>query len=400
MEKVYLDYAATTYLDKRVLKEMSGYFTETFGNANSQHWFGREAEKAVVAARVKIAGLINCKPNEIYFTSGGTEADNWAVRGAAGAYGDSGRHIITTSVEHHAIYDTCRAMEKKGYEVTYLPVKSDGIVDLEALKKALRSDTVLVSIMYANNEIGTVMPLGEAVKITGEFAKANKRRIIFHTDCVQAAGALELDVQKLGVDLMSVSAHKFYGPKGIGFLYVKNGVRLEKLMTGGFQERKMRGGTTNVPLVVGMAKALELAVSEREKNNARLKKLRDYFVKRVTGEIDRVYVNGSMEQRLPSNANLSFEFIEGESILFSLDLNGIAASSGSACSSGSLDPSHVLLALGLRIELAHGSIRFSLGKSTTKRQIDYTVECLKQTVERLRNMSPLFYQAPSVKTEV
>ncbi|MDR3262926.1 MAG: cysteine desulfurase NifS [Clostridiales bacterium] len=398
MEKrrVYLDYAATTYLDKEVLKEMSPYFTDVFGNANSQHLFGRDAAKAVAEARVKIAEIIGSKPNEIYFTSGGTEADNWAIKGIAAAYEGLGKHIITSAVEHHAVLETCKALEKKGFEVTYVPVGSDGVLDLKAFENAIRDDTILVSIMYANNEIGTVMPIQEAVAIV----KKQNHRIYFHTDCVQAAGALDIDVNKSGVDLMSVSAHKFYGPKGIGFLYIKNGVKLDKLISGGNQERKMRGGTLNVPHIVGMAKAFELASLHREKNNAHIQSLRDGFIDRILSEIDNVYLNGSREKRLPGNANLSFEYIEGESLLMSLDLEGIAASSGSACSSGSLDPSHVLLALGIKIELAHGSLRFSFGKSTTRKDVDYTVDCLKDIVNRLRAMSPLFYQLPSKKTNV
>ncbi|MDR1906305.1 MAG: cysteine desulfurase, partial [Clostridiales bacterium] len=364
--------------------------------ASSKHWFGREAEKAVNAARVKIAELVGAKPNEIYFTSGGTEADNWAIKGIAGAYQTNGKHIITSAVEHHAVLETCEALEKKGFEVTYVPVKKDGILDLDAFEKAIRPDTILVSIMYANNEVGSIMPITELVEIV----KRKNRRIHFHSDCVQAAGVLDIDVNKLGVDLMSVSAHKFYGPKGIGFLYVKNGVKLEKLLTGGNQERKMRGGTTNVPLIVGAAKAFELACAEREKNNLKISALRDYFTDKVLSEIDNVYFNGGRQNRLPNNANLSFEFIEGESLLFSLDLEGVAASSGSACSSGSLDPSHVLLALGVDIALAHGSLRFSFGKDNTKKEIDDAVESLKRSVKRLRDMSPLFYQLPSKKTIV
>ncbi|MDR2047763.1 MAG: cysteine desulfurase [Clostridiales bacterium] len=396
MKRIYFDYAATTYLDKEVLSEMKPYFSETFGNANSQHWFGREAEKAVIAAREKIAAIIGAKPSEIYFTSGGTEADNWAVKGVAGAQAAVGRHIVTSAVEHHAVLDTCKQLEKKGFEVTYVQVDKEGVIDLGALKAALRDDTVLVSIMYANNEIGTVMPIREAVEIV----RGQKRRIYFHTDCVQAAGALDLNVGRLDADLMSVSAHKFYGPKGVGFLYVRNGVKLEKLMIGGNQERKMRGGTLNVPHIVGLAKAFELANENRERNNEYIGGLRDRFVSRVLSEIDNVYLNGSREKRLPGNANFSFEFIEGESLLFSLDVLGIAASSGSACSSGSLDPSHVLLALGTRIELAHGSLRFSFGKDNTVDEIDYAVDALKKKVSDLRAMSPLFYQFPSEKSKV
>ncbi|MDR2091272.1 MAG: cysteine desulfurase NifS [Clostridiales bacterium] len=399
MKRVYLDCAATTYVDGGVLEAMLPYFSEEFGNANSLHSFGLRAEKAVVEARSKIAGIINAKPVEIYFTSGGTEADNWAVKGVAGAHSKKGKHIITSSVEHHAVFDTCKDLEKKGFEVTYLPVDKEGTIDLGALKAAIRPDTILVSIMYANNEIGTVMPIKEAVKIVRE-RQEKGQKIYFHTDCVQAAGALELNVADLGVDLMSVSAHKFYGPKGIGFLYVKNGVKLERLMTGGNQERNIRGGTTNVPGVVGMAKAFELAAQRMQKNNERVGKLRDKFVERVLAEIDGVYLNGSRANRLPNNANLSFEYIEGEGMVYGLDSEGVAVSTGSACSSGSLDPSHVLLALGIPVGLANCTLRFSFGKDNTEEDVDYAVEKLKKVVKRLRDMSPLFNQLPSEKFKV
>ncbi|MDR1940136.1 MAG: cysteine desulfurase, partial [Clostridiales bacterium] len=310
-KRIYLDNAATTHLDADVFEIMTPYFIETFGNANSQHFFGRQAETAVVQARTKLAEIINAKPNEIYFTSGGTEADNWAVKGVAYSAGGRGRHIITSAVEHHAVYDTCKSLEKGGFEITYIPVDDEGIIDLAALENAVRDDTILVSIMYANNEIGTIMPIKRAV----ETVKKRNRRTVFHTDCVQAAGALPLDVAELGVDLMSVSAHKFYGPKGTGFLYIKNGVKIDRLMTGGNQERKMRGGTLNVPHIVGCAAALEKATRDRERNNAHIKSLRDYFIDRVSSEIADVYLNGSREHRLPGNANFSFEFIEGESLL-------------------------------------------------------------------------------------
>jgi cysteine desulfurase len=396
---IYFDSAATTSVDKEVLAEMLPYFSEAFGNANSQHSFGQRAEKAVVAAREKIAGIIGAKPVEIYFTSGGTEADNWAVKGIAGAHSGKGKHIITSSVEHHAVFDTCKDLEKKGFEVTYIPVNKDGIIDLGALKNAIGSDTVLVSIMYANNEVGTVMPIKEAVKIVRE-RQAKGQRIYFHTDCVQAAGALELNVADLGVDLMSVSAHKFYGPKGIGFLYIKSGVKLERLITGGNQERNVRGGTTNVPSVVGMAKAFELAAKNREINNARIGRLRDRFVERVLSEIDDVYLNGSRTSRLPNNANFSFEYIEGEGMIYGLDREGVAASTGSACSSGSLDPSHVLLALGIPVGLANCTLRFSFGKDNTEEEVDIAIEKLKKVVKKLRDMSPLFNQIPSEKYKI
>lgn len=383
--KVYLDHAATTYVDDEVLEEMMPYFKEVFGNASSQHSFGQAAMHAVDKAREQVASAIGAKPNEIYFTSGGTESDNWAIKGLAAARKVRGKHIITSVVEHHAVLHTVAQLEKEGYEATYLPIKNNGEVDLAALKAAIRPDTVLISIMAANNEIGTIQPIKEIAEI----AKANG--IVFHTDAVQAIGSVKIDVKEMNIDMLSMSAHKFYGPKGIGALYIRNGVKIEKLITGGAQERSMRGGTYDTPLIVGMGKAIELAVTNMDKNVCYVKGLRDYFVKRVVDEIPDVIVNGdNKDKRLPNNANISFKYIEGESLLLTLDLAGIAVSSGSACSSGSLDPSHVLLATGLDIGIAHGSLRFSFGKCNNREQVDYVMEKLIEAVEKLRLMSPLY----------
>ena len=383
--KVYLDNSATTALDKEVLNAMLPYFTETFGNPSSLHAYGRNALKAVDEARDSIAKSIGAKSNEIYFTSGGSESDNWALKGVIGATKAKRKHIITSQIEHPAIMDTLDYLRaKEGVEVTYLPVDKDGRVSVQDLKEAVTDDTVLVSVMFANNEMGAVQPIAEI----GAFCK--EEGIIFHTDAVQAMDSQAIDVNALNIDLLSMSAHKFHGPKGIGALYIRSGVKLDRLISGGHQERRMRAGTTDTPLIVGMAKALEIAVRDREENNKRISALRDSFVKKVLAEIPFTYLNGGMEHRLPNNANISFEYVEGESILITLDLSGIAVSSGSACSSGSLEPSHVILALGVKEELAHSSIRFSLGKDTTQEEMDYTFDVLKASVERLRSMSPLF----------
>lgn len=384
MEHVYFDHAATTPVDERVLQKMLPYFTDNFGNPNSQHWFGRRSVTAVDEARDTVASLIGAKPSEIYFTSGGTESDNWAIRGAAHARAEKGKHLIISAVEHPAMITTAKELEKEGFEVSLAPVDEYGAVDVEKLKSLLRPDTIFVGIMTANNEVGTIQPLAEISKLCRE------RGILFFTDAVQAAGALKIDVNDPAVDLLSFSGHKFYGPKGVGVLYIRSGLKLGKIITGGHQERTMRGGTTNVPAIVGLAEALRLAQEEREKNAAYVSSLRDRFISRVLHEIPYVKLNGHPQKRLPANANFSFRYIEGESLLFSLDLAGIAVSSGSACSSGSLEPSHVLLAMGLPEGLAHGSIRFSFGKDNTPAQIDYAVDKLKEIVVKLRALSPLF----------
>lgn len=386
MKEIYFDHAATTKLDERVLKKMLPYFTEYYGNANSQHGMGREAQKAVDEARDEIATLIGAKPSEIYFTSGGTEADNWVLRGVCRSLAHKGKHVITTKIEHAAMLTTAKELEKDGFEFTFIGVDKEGFVDLEELKKAIRPDTILISCMYANNEVGTIEPIKEIVEI------AHSHGILCHTDAVQAMGAMRINVKDLGVDMMSFSAHKFNGPKGMGALYIKTGVTVGRLISGGHQERTRRGGTTNVPGVVGFAEALRLTYETLDEDAKYVASLRDRFIKRVTEEIPYVKLNGPKDgtKRLPNNADFSFEYIEGESILFSLDLAGIAVSSGSACSSGSLEPSHVLLALGVPEELAHGSIRFTFGKENTVEEVDYTVDKLKEIVDRLRKMSPLF----------
>lgn len=382
--RVYLDNSATTALDREAWEAMAPYFSEIYGNPSSLHSFGREAIAAVDEARESLAKNLGANSNEIYFTSGGTESDNWALIGAARSYGKQGKHIITTAIEHPAMMETCKKLEKEGFLVTYVGVGRDGRVKVEDIKKAVRDDTILISVMFANNEMGAIQPIKEI----GAFCR--EEGILFHTDAVQAAGSIKIDVKDLNVDMLSLSAHKFHGPKGIGLLYIRNGVRLEKLIVGGHQERGFRAGTTDTPLIVGMAKALEVSVRDMDKNNEKMRALRDRFIDRVEKEIPYCKLNGGREHRLVNNANFSFEFIEGESILMNLDLCGIAVSSGSACSSGSLEPSHVILATGASMEEAHSSIRFSLGRETTTEEIDYTVEKLKETVAKLRSWSPLF----------
>lgn len=380
----YFDHAATTPVDSRVLQKMLPYFTENFGNPNSQHAYGRRTAAAVDEARDTVASIIGAKPSEIYFTSGGTESDNWALRGAAHANAERGKHLIVSAVEHPAMISTAKELQKEGFEVTFAAVDEFGRVDLQKLKDSIRPDTTFIGVMTANNEIGTLQPIAEIS------ALARERGILFFTDAVQAAGALKLNVKEPAVDMLSFSGHKFYGPKGVGVLYVRSGVRVGKIITGGHQERSMRGGTTNVPGIVGLAEAFRIANEEMAQNNAHVSAIRDRFIARVLHEIPYVKLNGHPKDRLPNNANFSFRYIEGESLLFSLDLAGIAVSSGSACSSGSLEPSHVLLATGLPEGLAHGSIRFSFGKENTVEQIDIAVEKLKEIVVRLRNLSPLF----------
>ena len=382
--KVYLDHAATTYTDPEVFEAMKPYFCEVFGNASSLHGFGREAAKAVDKARGQVAAALGCKPSEVYFTSGGTESDNWALKGIMHAHTDKGRHLITSKIEHHAVLHACEQLEKEGFEVTYVDVDETGKIRLDQLEAAIRPDTVLVSVMAANNEVGTVQPIGEIAKL------CKAKGALFHTDAVQAVGSLPLNVSEQGIDLLSLSAHKFYGPKGVGALIVRNGVRLDKLIIGGAQERSMRGGTTNTPGIVGLGEAIARAVGGMEENNAHVRALRDHFIDRVQKEIPDLRLNGHPTDRLPNNVNFSFEYVEGESILMTLDLKGIAVSSGSACTSGSLDPSHVLLAMGVPVELAHGSIRFTFGRRNTLEETDYTVEVLKETLQNLRAMSPLF----------
>ncbi len=384
MENIYFDNSATTKLDEDVFKKMMPYFCIEYGNASSIYKIGRESRKAVEDAREKVAKILNCKPNEIYFTSGGSESDNTAIRGIAYAYKNKGNHIITSKIEHPAVLETCKQLEKEGFEVTYLDVDSEGFVKLDELKKAIKKETILISIMFANNEIGTIEPVEEIGKI------AKENGILFHTDAVQAVGSVRIDVQAINIDMLSLSAHKFYGPKGIGALYVKQGIKFQKFMNGGHQERNKRAGTENVPAIVGLGEAIEKAYNELDEHTSKIKELRDYYVKEVERRIPYIKINGSMEKRLPGNSNISFRYIEGEGMLLNLDLKGISASSGSACTSGSLDPSHVLLAIGLPHEIAHGSLRITIGKYNTKEEVDYLLDNLEEIVARLRNMSPLY----------
>lgn len=384
MNYIYFDNAATTKLDDEVFKEMMPYFINEYGNASSIYKLGRNSRNAVETAREKIAEAINAEPREIYFTSGGTESDNTAIRGIAYNYKKKGNHIITSKIEHPAVLQTCKQLEKEGFEVTYIDVDEYGIIDLESLKKSIKETTILISIMFANNEIGTIQPIKEIGKI------AKENNIYFHTDSVQAVGSIKIDVKEMNIDSLSMSAHKFYGPKGIGALYVKKGINFQKFMNGGHQEKNKRAGTENVPAIVGMGKAIEIAYKDLEKHTKHIKELRDYYIREVQDKIPYVKINGDIDKRLPGNSNISFRFIEGEGLLLNLDLKGICASSGSACTSGSLEPSHVLLAVGLPHEIAHGSLRISIGKYNTKEEIDYLVEKLVEIVERLRNMSPLY----------
>lgn len=381
---IYMDNAATTQVKKEVLEEMLPYFTEKYGNPSSVYSLGSQSRRAVEDAREKVANAIGAEKREIFFTGGGSEADNWAVKGVAYGNLNKGNHIITTKVEHHALLHTCEYLEKRGFEVTYLDVDEYGLIDLEQLKKAITDKTILISVMFANNEIGTIQPIKEI----GAIAKENK--IFFHTDAVQAIGNIKIDVNDLNIDLLSMSAHKFYGPKGVGALFIRQGVKIDPLIAGGAQERNRRAGTENVPSIVGMGKAIELAYENLDEHNDRLIKMRDSLIEKIKSSIDHVRLNGHPTKRLPGNVNMCFQFIEGESLLLSLDLEGIAGSSGSACTSGSLDPSHVLLAIGLPHEIAHGSLRLTLGDFNEEDELDYVVEKLVKIVARLRSMSPLY----------
>lgn len=383
-QRVYLDHAATTPVHPDVLDEMLPYFSGTFGNPSSFYQRGREARRALENARQRIARILGADTGEIYFTACGTESDNWAIKGTAGKLQNKGKHIITSSIEHHAVVHPCQALEKQGFSVTWLPVDSDGLVDPQDVRRALRPDTILVSIMMANNEIGTIQPIKEIARICREAG------VVFHSDAVQAAGTLPIDARKLGADLLSFSAHKIYGPKGTGVLYIRKGLRIENYLDGGAQEKNRRGGTENVAGIVGMARAFEIAAENMAANNEHLKKLRDRLIDQLLSRIPHVRLNGHREKRLANNANLSFEFIEGESILLMLDHYGYECSSGSACTSGSLDPSHVLLGIGLPHEIAHGSLRVSFGYKNTIEEVDRLVQDLEKIVQRLRDMSPLY----------
>lgn len=381
---IYLDNAATTRTAQEVVDAMIPYFTENYGNPSSIYEIAGRSKEAVTKARESIAKVLNAKTEEIYFTAGGSEADNWALKAAFDAYEKKGKHIITTKIEHHAILHTCDYLESKGAEITYLDVDENGVVKLDELEKAIRPDTILISVMFANNEIGTIEPIKEIGMI------AKEHDILFHTDAVQAFGQVPIDVEEYHIDMLSSSAHKINGPKGIGFLYIRKGVKIRSFIHGGAQERKRRAGTENVPGIVGYGAAAELAAATMEERTKKERELRDYLIGRILKEIPYCRLNGDPVKRLPNNANISFQFIEGESLLIMLDMEGIAASSGSACTSGSLDPSHVLLAIGLPHEIAHGSLRLTLSAETTQEDIDFTVETIKKIVARLRSMSPLY----------
>lgn len=384
MKYIYLDNAATTRVLPEVLEAMAPYFTEYYGNPSSIYSFAGQSKNAMEEARATIAGILGAKPEEIYFTGGGSESDNWALKATAEAYAAKGKHIITSTIEHHAILHTCEYLEKHGYEVTYVGVDENGIIRLDELEQAIRPDTILISVMSANNEIGSIQPLKEI----GEIAR--KHNVFFHTDAVQAFAHIPLNVDEMNIDMLSASGHKINGPKGIGIMYIRKGVKIGSFIHGGAQERKRRAGTHNVPGIIGMAKAAQIADANMEERMAYECKLRDHLIERVLAEIPYSRLNGDRTKRLPNNANFCFRFIEGESMLIKLDQKGICGSSGSACTSGSLDPSHVLLAIGLPHEIAHGSLRLTISQETTMEDIDYTVDELKKIIEQLRSMSPLY----------
>lgn len=384
MKTVYMDYSATTYVKPEVLEEMLPYFTERYGNPSSFYEISRVTSRAIDEAKGKIAKGLNCESNEVYITGSGSEADNWAIKGIAAAYKNKGNHIITSKIEHHAVLHTCEYLEKQGFKVTYLDVDKEGFIKIEDLKSAITDETILVSIMFANNEIGTIQPIKEIGGICKE------RGVLFHTDAVQAVGNVPIDVKELNIDLLSLAGHKIYGPKGIGALYIKKGVRIHNLIHGGGQERGRRAGTENIAGIVGLGKAMELATTNIKEHALKLTKLRDRLMEGLL-KVPHTRLNGPTgDMRLPGNVNICFEFIEGESILLSLDFEGVCASSGSACTSGSLDPSHVLLAIGLKHEVAHGSLRLSLGDGSTDKDVDYVLEVVPPIIERLRKMSPLW----------
>jgi cysteine desulfurase len=385
MKRVYLDHNATTQPHPEVVEAMMPYYRDLFGNAASIHWFGREAKKGLEEARNSVASLIGANdPEEVVFTSGGTESDNFAIMGMAHALRKKGNHIITSSIEHHAVENPCRLLEKNGYEVTYLPADKYGIIDGEALKKSITDKTILVSVMYANNEVGTIEPVEDMVKI------AKEKGITVHTDAVQAIGKIPVDVKDLGVDLLSMSGHKFYGPKGIGALYIRKGTKISPMQLGGYHEKKRRAGTQNVPGIVGMGKAAEIAIRDMADESVKLRVLRDKLHQGIEKGIKETKLNGHPTKRLPNTLNISFEYLEGESIILNLDMEGISVSTGSACTSGSLEPSHVLIAMGTPAVTAQGSIRFSLGRINTEEEISRVLEVLPPIIDRLRKMSPLY----------
>lgn len=381
---IYLDNAATTKTLSSAVEAMIPYFTENYGNASSIYRLGEESRKVISRTRNRIAESIKGEPSEIYFTAGGTEADNWALIAIAEAYASKGKHIITSRIEHHAILHTCEYLERRGYEITYVNVDENGLIKIDELKGAIRPDTILISVMFANNEIGTIQPIAEIGKI------AKEKNILFHTDAVQAYGHLPIDVQSLSIDMLSVSGHKLGGPKGIGFLYIRKGIKIGSFVHGGSQERGRRAGTENVPAIAGFGAAVEYAFTGMEEREAKIQNLRDYLIKKIEKEIPYCRLNGDRAKRLSNNVSFCFRFIEGESLLIMLDMNGICASSGSACTSGSLDPSHVLLAIGLPHEIAHGSLRLTLSEENTLEEMDRTVDAIRENIDKLRQMSPLY----------
>lgn len=381
---IYFDHAATTSVKPEVLEAMLPYFTEKFGNASSIYSLGRESKKAIEEARDKVSTAIGAQPKELFFTGSGTEADNWAIKGVAYANKAKGNHIITSAIEHPAVLHTCQMLESEGFEVTYLPVDKDGLLTPDQVRNAIKKETILITIMFANNEIGTIQPIAEIGKV------AKEKGVYFHTDAVQAVGNIPIDVGNMNIDLLSLSSHKFYGPKGVGALYIRKGVKISSFVHGGHQERGRRASTENVPGIIGLGKAIEMATNNIDNYNKKLVALRDRTIQEISNRIPFIKLNGHPTHRLPGNVNFSFEFIEGESLLLMLDMKGIAASSGSACTSGSLDPSHVLLAIGLPHEIAHGSLRISLGDENTDEDVDYLLEVLPMIVGRLREMSPLY----------
>lgn len=385
MNRIYMDNAATTRVTEPVFEAMKPYFCEKFGNPMSVHSFGRESRRAVEEARRQVAAALNADSREIYFTGCGTESDNWALRGAAYARGNTRRTLVTTTIEHHAILHTAEQLEKEGFKVVYVPVDEFGIVKLEEMEKAITEDVFLVSVMTANNEIGTIQPIEEIARM------AHAKGALFHTDAVQAIGSVKIDVKAMGIDLLSLSGHKFHAPKGVGALYMKNSVHIERLIRGGAQERTQRAGTENLASIVGLGKAIELATADIDAHNAKLTGMRDHMISEILTRIPETRLNGDATRRLPGNVNVSVRYIEGESLLLSLDLKGIAASSGSACTSGALDPSHVLLAIGLPHEIAHGSLRLTMNEENTMEEVDTVVEALVEIVKRLRAMSPLYH---------
>lgn len=384
--EIYLDNAATTKMDDRVLEEMIQYLKDNYGNPSSAYKIGRDNKEIIENARKEVAKILNANPSEIYFTSGGSESDNMALKGIALGNIDKGKHIITSTIEHPAILDTCKELEREGFEISYIGVNENGVVDLKELEAKIRKDTILISIMFANNEIGTIQP----IKKISEIAKNNN--IVFHTDSVQAVGNIKIDVQDMNINALSLSAHKFYGPKGIGVLYLRDGIRFRKYLNGGHQERNRRAGTENVAGIVGLAKALTIVYENLEENNKRIIELRDYFINEIRTNIKRLKINGDLENRLPGNISVCFECVEADNILYELDKKGIYISTGSACTTGSIESSHVLKAIGLSDSMAHSTIRISIGKYNTKEEIDYTIKCLVQIINNLRNLSPLYYE--------